>query len=105
MFNTRDYLLGWPGWTLNLGQTNGEIPCKPYAGIIPRAGQKIKCYVYPSNQNSIYYPTIVSIRNFESILINTPMEIHIMNCANLGCYNQGQIYVKAQQTAGDGSIT
>jgi len=33
------------------------------------------------------------------------MEIHIMDSANIGCSNNGQIHVKAQQTAGDGSIT
>lgn len=92
-------MIGWywrDGWLLDLGYGTRQVVCKSYAGIVAKVGEELKCYVVPAVSKSLYNFAKLIITNFEAILEQTWVELHLMEVGNLqDWYNDGLMYVSA----------
>lgn len=105
-FNTKDVFGGWSGWPVNLGRPSQTImPCKVFSGLVPAPGfSKVTCQLVASSQVHMNFPALVLVSNFQYVIDNSFVEIHIMGCQNPNnYYNNGWLTVGAYETFGDGS--
>lgn len=83
-FNTKDDITwtGRDGWALTLVSPSDTNPftCKSFGGgLIPKAGEKLKCKIIPSVLHHPLYPVVVRISNFQAVSVNAYIEIHLLN--------------------------